>query len=56
VGHALPSLHAPTHLAASETEPIAERGVGLETIPDEGTAEWADLHRRLEAGPFRARG
>jgi L-alanine-DL-glutamate epimerase-like enolase superfamily enzyme len=37
-------------------EPIGERGVRLETIPDDGSAGWADLHRRLQSGPIRSRG
>jgi L-alanine-DL-glutamate epimerase-like enolase superfamily enzyme len=39
---------------SSGNEPVGERGVRLETIPDDGTAEWADLRSRLEAGPLRS--
>ncbi len=35
-------------------QPVFERGVRLETIPDDGGAEWADLQRRLQAGPLRS--
>ena len=34
-------------------EPIGERGVRLETVPDDGSADWADMHRRLQHGPVR---
>jgi galactonate dehydratase len=35
-------------------QPIFERGVTLEVLPDDGSADWADLHRRVQAGPVRA--
>jgi L-alanine-DL-glutamate epimerase-like enolase superfamily enzyme len=37
-------------------QPIFERGVTLEVLPDDGSADWADLHRRVQAGPVHAFG
>ena len=35
------------------SEPIGERGVRLETIPDDGSVDWANMHRRVQHGPVR---
>jgi len=32
-------------------QPIGVRGMRLETVPDDGSAGWADLHRRVQHGP-----
>jgi L-alanine-DL-glutamate epimerase-like enolase superfamily enzyme len=32
-------------------QPVFERGVHLEVLPDDGSASWADLYRRVQAGP-----
>lgn len=37
-------------------QPVFERGVRLETLSDDGSAGWADLHRRVQAGPVRSFG
>jgi hypothetical protein len=37
-------------------QPIFERGVTLEVLPDDGSPDWADLARRVQAGPVRAFG
>ena len=34
-------------------QPIGVRGIRLETVPDDGSASWADLHRRVQHGPVR---
>ncbi len=39
---------------AAGNQPIQERGVRLETLPDDGSAEWADLHKRVQAAPIRS--
>jgi L-alanine-DL-glutamate epimerase-like enolase superfamily enzyme len=35
-------------------QPVFERGVSLETLPDDGSAEWRDLRARVAHGPVRA--
>lgn len=37
-------------------QPVFERGVTLETIEDDGSADWRDLHRRVALGPVRSGG
>jgi L-alanine-DL-glutamate epimerase-like enolase superfamily enzyme len=32
-------------------QPIGDRGMRLETVPDDGSEAWADLHRRVQQGP-----
>jgi len=39
---------------AAGNQPLFERGVRLEVLPDDGSSEWADLHRRVQAGPVRS--
>ncbi|MCW5854340.1 MAG: enolase, partial [Anaerolineae bacterium] len=34
-------------------QPAQERGVRMAVHPDDGTAEWADLYARVQAGPVR---
>jgi len=41
---------------AAGNQPVGERGVRLEVLPDDGSPEWADLHRRVQAGPVRSAG
>jgi L-alanine-DL-glutamate epimerase-like enolase superfamily enzyme len=34
-------------------QPVFEAGVTLETLPDDGSADWRDLRARVERGPVR---
>ena len=36
-------------------QPIFERGVRLEVLPDDGSASWAELARRVQVAPVRSR-
>ena len=38
---------------AQGNQPLFHRGVRLDIIPDDGSAEWADLARRAQQGPVR---
>lgn len=38
---------------AAGNQPLFHRGVDLEIMPDDGSAAWADLHRRCQTGPVR---
>ena len=38
---------------AAGNQPLFHHGVDLEILPDDGSAAWADLSRRCQAGPVR---
>jgi L-alanine-DL-glutamate epimerase-like enolase superfamily enzyme len=37
-------------------QPVFERGVTLETLPDDGSPSWSDLQKRVQMAPVRSRG
>jgi L-alanine-DL-glutamate epimerase-like enolase superfamily enzyme len=48
--------HVPQYMAdfLGGNQPVFERGVHLEVLPDDGSASWADLYRRVQAGPLQS--